>query len=195
MPFRIGGLLWDELGLPELKRGGIVDRAQTTIMLYKGAANRKTRRSAAGLFRSHADWPLIRLLKRVVERGRAARTNPPVEPAPGRPAPARLRGVAEDADLSMSGAQVVDRARISETLEVVRSHAVARTNRAVAEDYADRSEGIALTHAQRRGVPPERPRPEPAEVESASRRQLADVKRMAAEAVDELLARRRGGGP
>ncbi len=202
MPFRIGALLWEELDLPRPRRGGTLDRGQHTIMLYKGAADRKTRSSAAGEFRAHADWPLIRLLKAVVERGLAARrrrrdgTGTGEEPArPGGPAPAQLGASPEGQLLGQTGAQVIERARINETLEVVRAHAVMRTNRAVVEDYATTSEGVASTHAQRRGVPPERPRPEPSEVEDASRRQLADVRGMAAEAVDEVLEERRAAGP
>ena len=54
-----------------------------------------------------------------------------------------------------------------------------RTARAVAEDAADRTEGIALTHAERRGDPAGAPgRPSEAEVRAAADRQLEDVKAM-----------------
>jgi hypothetical protein len=194
LPFRIGALLWEELGLPEISRHGDVDRGQTTIMIYKGAADRKTRRSMAGLFGAHADLPVINMLKKIVKKALLAKGSPPTGPEPGRPGPARLRGVPADAPLTMTGAEVVEQARITKTLKVVRDHAVMRTNRAIAEDYAAESEDIKLTHAERRGVPPGKPEPEPSRVGEAAETQLKDVKRMAADAVDKLLAERRGGG-
>ncbi|WP_216870682.1 hypothetical protein [Modestobacter excelsi] len=183
LPFRIGAMLWEELGLPEIKRKGRVDKEQATIMLYRGAAKAKTYKSSAGLFKAHADGPLIRRLKCVLDRARKK------EGA----APAKLKGTAADAPLTMTGAQVVERARIANTLEVVRGHAVVRTNQAVHEDYGAKSEGIALTHAERRGIPPGELLPTPDAVAKASKDQLADVKGMAVEAVDEVLAERRKG--
>ena len=189
MPFRIGELLWKELGLPALLRGRTEDKQQTTIMLYKGAADRKTRRSAAGLFRAHADLRLINLLKAVIARGLRARAGAGEAPRPGRPAAAELGGVPSSADrLTMSAAEIVERTRIAETLEVVRGHAVVRTNQAIQEDYAATSESISLTHAARRGIPPGQLKPTPPEVEQASAQQLADVKRLAAETLEAKLA-------
>lgn len=185
LPFRIGAMLWEELGLPPIARKSREDRGQTTIMLYKGAANKKTRASQAGTFRAHADMRIINALKAIMTRARRG-PDQGQDDAAGGPQRARLRGLPADV-ASMSPDEIVEQTRIARTLETVRAHAVMRTNQAVREDYAATSEGIAMSHAERRGIPPGEIRPTPDEVESASTQQLADVKRMATEALAASL--------
>lgn len=186
VPFRIGAMIWEELDLPKIRRKSREDNQQTTIMLYKGAANRKTRRSQAGLFKSHADWPLIRLLKKILNK---AKDDPPDS---GATSSRKKLVVGLPADVAnLTGRQVVDRTRISTTLDKVRSHAVARTNKAIAEDYAAVSEKIPENHGQRRGVPPGELLPLPGDVDKAARAQVENVKDMAAKAAQEALDDRR----
>ncbi len=152
-------------------------------MLYKGAANRKTRSSQAGLFKSNADWPLIRKLKDIIRRskkGSAGAGNS------GESTRAKLVGIPADVT-GMTGRQVVDGARISKTLDKVRSHAVVRTNEAIAEDYVAVSEGIPETHGQRRGIPPGELLPLPVDVDKAACQQVEDIKDMAADAAQKAL--------
>jgi hypothetical protein len=162
IPFAIGARLWELLSLMVPVRGKAEDRKQTTIMIYRGAAARKTT----------VDKQIIQQFKmEFAESGLAGDMSAEVAFAQGGGGDGSpVRAVLAD----MAGA-----------LEEIRADAVERTVAAVAEENRSIEEGYELSNGERRAVPPDREPdlPLPDEIEAASQQQFDDIIGLAEQAV------------
>ncbi|GIJ67482.1 hypothetical protein Voc01_023990 [Virgisporangium ochraceum] len=163
IPFAVGKQLWDVLSLVVPVRGGAEDRKQTTIMIYKGAAELKTEVDVELIdeFKEQmADSDIVREMAgaRVVHDG---------------------GGTGDRSDVTRLLADVVS------ALERVRANAVERTVQAVADENRSVEEGYELSNGERRAVPPDREPdlPVEAEIAQASEAQFDDLMELSEKAV------------
>jgi hypothetical protein len=163
IPFAVGKQLWDVLSLVVPVRGSAEDRKQTTIMIYKGAADLKTEVDVELIdeFKEQmADSDIVREMAgaRVVHDG---------------------GGTGDRSDVTRLLADMVS------ALERVRANAVERTVQAVADENRSVEEGYELSNGERRAVPPDREPdlPVEAEIAQASEAQFDDLMELSEKAV------------
>jgi hypothetical protein len=163
IPFAVGKQLWDVLSLVVPVRGGPEDRKQTTIMIYKGAADLKT----------EVDVELIDEFKEQL-------------------ADSAIVGEMSGARIVHDGGGTGDRSEVTRlladlvsALERVRANAVERTVQAVADENRSIEEGYELSNGERRAVPPDREPdlPVEAEIAKASEAQFDDLMELSEKAV------------
>ncbi|GIJ55321.1 hypothetical protein [Virgisporangium aurantiacum] len=167
IPFAIGARLWELLSLVLPVRGRSEDRKQTTIMIYRGAAARKTK----------VDQKVIEQFKaEFAASGLAGDMSAEVAFAQGG------GHVGEHGDGGPARAVLADMAA---AIEEIRADAVERTVAAVAEENRAVEEGFDLSNGERRAVPPDREPDLPSadEIEAASETQYDDIIALAEKAV------------
>lgn len=155
IPFAVGKRLWQMVNLAMPGRGGREDSSQTTIMIYKGAADAKTAGDSALWegFESAVGRADVQRRLSSVRTGLAAGMES-----------ARTEGT-ELVGLLMQGIGAAER------------DAVSRTNTAVSNESQSRTEGFTKSNAERRGPAgqPETPAPTPAQVATAATAQYDNV--------------------
>jgi hypothetical protein len=162
IPFAVGARMWELLSLAVPGRGKAEDKEQTTIMIYKGAAARKTK----------VDQQVIQQFKaEFAQSGLAGDMSAEMAFAQG-----------GGGDGGPVRALLAD---LAAAIEEIRADAVERTVRAVADENAAVEEGYQLSNGERRAVPPDR---EPAlptadDIEAASQTQYDDIIALAEKAV------------
>lgn len=166
IPFAVGKRLWQMVNLAIPGRGGREDKSQTTIMIYKGAADAKT----AG------DEALWHGFEGAVERADVQ---------------SRLSGVRTGLAAGMDSARTEGVELVGLLMQGLRAaeeDAVSRTNAAVTDESQSRTEGFTKTNAERRGPPghPEAPVPTPNEVSAAAKAQYDDVVGLLNNVLDEV---------
>lgn len=152
IPFAAGKSLWRALSLYLPWRGSREDNAQTTIMLYFGAARIKTPADNA---RSYG-------FKAILEASGLART------------------IARADNTGQTSSEATDaEAKVRSYLEEIRQDAVARTKDAVRAENQMIESGKSKSNGQRRGNEP--PTPTDGQIEAASRTQMGDIEVLVAE--------------
>jgi len=159
LPFATGRTLWEALSLILPARGSMVDRTQTTIMIYYGAARIKT----------PPDNAMSATLSRLVQES-------------GMIGAFQTTGVMHE-DINRgnhAGAAQMLESQVSQLLhtllanvESAKENAVGRTNDAVQREHATTGQGCTKTNGERRGE--STPKPTPAQVEQAAAQQYNDV--------------------
>ena len=166
IPFAVGKRLWQMVNLAMPGRGGREDRSQTTIMIYKGAADAKT----AG------DDDLWNGFEAAVGRANVQRRLSAVRTglAAGLKS-ARTEGV-ELVGMLMQG------------LRVAKDNAIGRTNTAITNEAQSHTEGFPKTNAERRGPAgsPEPTTPASAQVTTAATTQYDNVVGLLNNVLDEV---------
>lgn len=136
IPFAVGAQFWQLVGLRPLDRGGAiggeVDRAQTTIMIYKGAADRKTA----------VDQAIISRFKNALERAEVGK----------RISAARTWTSAGGGRDFESGGQAI-LADVIDAVLAVKQDSTNRTVEAIRDENQSRTEDQQLTNGQRRALP------------------------------------------
>jgi hypothetical protein len=165
IPFAIGARVWELLSMKVPGRGKAEDKEQTTIMIYKGAADRKTA----------VDKQVIKQFKaEFAESGLASDMSAEMMFAQG--------GGGDGGPVRALLADMVT------TIEAIRADAVERTVRAVAEENRAIEAGYTLSNGERRAEPSEREPDLPTadDIESASQTQFDDIIGLAEQAVSAL---------
>ena len=166
IPFAVGKRLWQMVNLAMPGRGGREDKNQTTIMIYKGAADAKT----AG------DDDLWNGFEAAVGRANVQRRLSAVRTglAAGLKS-ARTEGV-ELVGMLMQG------------LRVAKENAIGRTNTAITNEAQSRTEGFTKTNAERRGPAgtPEAATPDSTQVTTAATTQYDNVVGLLNNVLDEV---------
>ena len=155
IPFAVGKRLWQMVSLAMPGRGGREDRAQTTIMIYKGAADEKTARDEA----------LWTGFEAAVERGDVQR----------RLAAVRTGLAAGMETAREEGSELVG--QLMQGMRAAKEDAIGRTNTAITNESQARTDGFTKSNAERRGPAgrPEPATPTSAQVTAAATAQYDDV--------------------
>lgn len=174
LPFATGRTLWEALSLILPLRGSMVDRSQTTIMIYYGAARIKT----------PPDNTMSATLSQLVEDSDLAGTFQTTSV------------MQEDVNRGnyAGGTQMLE-SQVSELLhtllanvESAKENAVTRTNDAVQKEYLTVAEGCTKPNGERRGEA--RPKPTHDQVEQAASQQYSDVVNLVTQELHRLIDRR-----
>ncbi|MFT3843842.1 MAG: DUF4157 domain-containing protein [Lacibacter sp.] len=174
LPFATGRTLWEALSLILPTRGSMVDRAQTTIMIYYGAARIKT----------PPDNTMSATLSQLVEESGLAG------------AFQTTSAMQEDVNRgSHTGGTQMLESQVSELLhtllanvESAKENAVTRTNDAVQREHVTVADGCTKTNGERRGEAT--PKPTPNQVEQAASQQYTDVVNLVTQELHRLIDRR-----
>lgn len=171
-PFAVGKRLWQAVNLYVPERGGHEDDGQTTIAIYKGAADLKTEK--LGESRLMSDFEAAINRAEIPRRLRDAR-----------------RGVQAGSEGSRQTARDLV-ALLMQGLRVAKNDSVERTNRAIAMENASVSGGSKRTNGERRGPAgsPEPPSPSPGLVDRAAEEQYDNVVNLVQEEVEGVTTRR-----
>ena len=166
IPFAVGKRLWQMVNLAMPGRGGREDTSQTTIMIYKGAADAKTAGDddlwngfEAGVVRANVQRRLSAVRTGLAAGLRSARTE---------------------------GVELVG--MLMQGLRVAKENAIGRTTTAITNEAQSRTEGFSKTNAERRGPPgsPEPATPTSAQVTTAATAQYDNVVGLLNNVLDEV---------
>jgi len=170
IPFAVGKRLWEVANLVVPGRGGHEDRGQTTIMIYKGAADVKT----------PVDLTIISTFE-------AAVTGVDLQNRLNRARRAHEAG--DEAAMERDGRELIS--LLLQGLRTAKNDAVARTDAAIATENSSHTDGNPLTNGQRRAAPgsSEPPLPTASDVAQAANTQfdnIIDLARQEVEAANAL---------
>lgn len=173
LPFATGRSLWQALALYLPERGWREDSQQTTIMIYYGAARKKTPQD------NRVSAYFTGAVNQLNVREKFNR--------------AQIQYEAGDEDALSSGREIL--LSILVPLQRAKSDAVNRTKNAIILEHDRTEEGYGNKNGVRRGE--QSPKPTPAQVEEAANRQYDDILRLVTEEViskDELRNRLEDSG-